>query len=280
LGYGSSATAINSTGQVTGSIYSGIQSVSITNTAAMCTVVCGYPMESEGRGEDMTVTISNSHAFRTGANGVGDTVFGTANGIASYGTAINDSGEVGGYIALANGTDEAFLTTAHGGLLVGLGVGAPGDSAEVLFLNNSGQAIIEDTTTADYYLYSGGSIVALTSLGSAEGDPVVGFNNAGQILLGDPDLLTPTTPGTDISTLPGAYSDVGTAGYAAVASAQGYAPTSGSTFFTDPSSSTDASFSAYSGSSAGSSVPAPASGLLLGFGILLARLRRRGRVSA
>ena len=81
-------------------------------------------------------------------------VFGTANGAASFGTVINSSGQVGGgYITLASGQTEAFLSTARGGLMVGLGAGASTDSTQVAFLNDSGQAIIWDTTSGMDYLY-------------------------------------------------------------------------------------------------------------------------------
>jgi hypothetical protein len=292
LGYGSTALGVNNTGQVTGTLFtnSQLEAADIENDQGGG--VAGY-----WNYPHINFNSGTNKAFRTGANASGLTVFGVANGVASTGTAINATGQVGGYITLSNGTEEAFLSTAHGGLLVGLGVGNPGDSAQVEFLNDLGQAIILDNTTDAYYLYSGGSDIAITSLGAAAYDPVVGFNDAGQILLADPEILTPTTPGTDISGLSGAYSNTGTYAYAALAASQGFAPTGGSTFFTDPAASDDSSFSTYSGPSTGggdpslsgggggggggSSVPTPASWALFGLGgLFAAAFRRRKSASA
>lgn len=191
----------------------------------------------------MVCTSGNTRAFRTGANGSGATVFGTGPGVSSFGNAINNAGQVGGYVTLASGQTEAFLTTAHGGLLVGLGVGAASDSTQVDFLNNLGQAIVDDTTSGVWYFYSAGVMVPVTSLGAAANDPVVGFNDAGQILFQDPQLYTPTESdwglASNLEQVSGALDITGTAAYASFVAAQAnLVPDSG--FFTDPVHSTDA----------------------------------------
>ena len=220
------SSGINATGQVTGGLY----------TSALTT--------------GSTLGVGNTLAFRTGSNGAGTRLFGTANGISSMGTAINSSGQVGGYITLASGQTEAFLSTARGGLMVGLGAGASTDSTTVEFLNDSGQAIVLDSTTGIYYLYSAGYIVSVSSLtgqqetvsnGQCTANCVVGFNNLGQILLDGSTLLTPTSSNwssaTAMSTYSGATLISSTSQFSSIASAQnGITPTS--TFYTDPSTST------------------------------------------
>jgi PEP-CTERM motif len=229
LGFGGVTGGINSTGQMTGAFYNA-------------------PLEIENyQGVDSFPNGGTAQAFRTGANGVGTTLFGVANGVSSQGVAINDAGQVGGFVTLAGGQTEAFLTSTHGGLLVGLGAGSSSDSTQVDFLNNSGQALIDDTTTGVWYLYASGVITNLYSLVPTwDGSSVVGFNDAGQILFSDPDLETPDPSQLTAANLANVYggTDVTTTqAFQDMASAQGLAPDAG--FFTDPNSSDDPSFSSY-----------------------------------
>lgn len=218
LGYGSTAAALNDAGQVTGSVYtSAAGSYETIQENLGSTVVGVWNLQ--------TTNSFNTRAIRTGANASGLTVFGTANGLSSTGLAINNAGQVGGYLTLAGGQTEAFISSAHGSLLVGIGAGSTGDSTQVDFLNGLGQAIVQDTSTGLWYLYSAGSVVPLTSLGSVAGDTVVGFNDAGQILLQDPQLLSPLTAQVDLQGLNGVISVADTDSYMAVASAEGVAPT-------------------------------------------------------
>jgi hypothetical protein len=278
LGHGSTALAINASGQVTGSLFT----VAPTNYT------------SDPYSYDSTLT-GPSRAYRSGANGsgTGQVVFGTGPGVSSTGLAINDSGIVGGYITLSSGQDEAFLTTSHGGLLVGLGTTSPTDSTATLFVNNSGQAIVEDMTTDRYYFYNAGAMVDVAALGGGtpEGDPVIGFNNLGEILLSDPDLLQ-VVNASNLSASnilsSGGFDVTTTQGFQDIANSQGVAPDA--SFFNTPNTSTDSSFTAYNSSSyqspvgsggapagGGSSVPEPGMFGLAGIGAMLLALGRRRR---
>jgi len=277
LGYGSRANALNASAQVTGAIYNG----PIAARADYIEQLVGGVDMGNWSYPSFSLAGINGQAFRTGANGAGVTLFGTGGGIASVGTAINDAGQVGGDITLAGGQTEAFITTATGSLMVGIGAGAPGDSTTVAYLNDLGQAIIEDNTRDSFFLYSDGEVVALTSLGAPAYDQVVGFNDAGQILLADPELLSPVTPVVSLASIAGAYANSSTGAYAAVAGAEGYAPTA--SFDANPTHSTDGAFAPYTpGSSPGGGSPVPAPGVLgllgAGFAMLLGARRRKGVV--
>jgi hypothetical protein len=105
--------------------------------------------------------------FHSTAGAAGFTTLGLANGVDDYSYAINDSGIVGGEILLASGQSEAYISTTHGGLLVGLGQTSPTDSTAVVSVNNQGQALLIDKTTGVAYEYSGGSLTPITNLYSA-----------------------------------------------------------------------------------------------------------------
>ena len=90
FGYGGFTGGVNATGEMTGGLYTSAAGQAYTGT-------------------------QYSVAFKTGSNGAGTQYFGTANGVYSAGTVINSSGQVGGYITLASGQTEAFLSTARGG---------------------------------------------------------------------------------------------------------------------------------------------------------------------
>lgn len=262
LGFGGIGNAVNLSGQVTGGLFLAAQT---PNSRAMP----GYVDAG---------TEPALEAFLTNANGAGVRLLGTANGVASEGFAVNDLGQVGGELVLASGQTEAFLTT-RSGTIVGLGAGNVGDSTATLFVNNLGQAIIRDFTgTYDpstdsftpggYYLYSGGKIVPITSLLPAGftwgwNEAVTGLDNNGDILLGDPMLLTAPTDWSAIGGAQGAVDVLSTDVYAQVSSAQGGAGA-------------DASFLATPSSGAPTAgVPEPATFGLLGLGALLAARRSR-----
>lgn len=265
LGYGGITTGVNSTGQVTGGLFQAMSQMNPPNYQTLN--LTGIT------GTDNIYSVGV--AFKTGANGVGTQAFGTANGVESQGTVINSAGQVGGYIVLANNQTEAFLSTARGGLMVGLGAGAATDSTTVAFLNDNGQAIIYDSTTNTYYLYSAGVIVPVSSLTNGNTSAVIGFNNNGDIILQDPTYYTVSSASdlsaSTLSGLSGAVSLSSTSVYQAVSAAQGGA-TPTSTFYTDPAASTSTISLTSVG---GSGVPGPATGALLALALLGSVLARR-----
>lgn len=160
LGFGGSAASINNAGQVAG----------VLNQAD-----------------------GSARAFYTAANGGATHVLGAGPGVSSAATVIADDGQVGGFVTLASGQVEAFLTTIHG-TLVGIAAGASTDNTETIYANSLGQAIVDDLSSQSYYLYSSGTLVPVASLfsGGLPSDYVVaGLDNAGQILIQDPELVSP-----------------------------------------------------------------------------------------
>ena len=96
LGAGTTATGINSTGQVTG--------------------------------------LSSNVPFVTGANGVGMTLLGNppGQGGVGYAQGINDTGQVVGYFVTYAGVEHAFATSANGASMIDLGtLGGSTSSADL-----------------------------------------------------------------------------------------------------------------------------------------------------
>ena len=247
LGFGGFGTGINSLNEVVGSDF---MSADLQQ--------CGFGACSG--------PLPNTEAFVTGVNGTNVRFLGVANGVASAATAINNAGQVGGYVTLANGNTEAFLTTAGGTLMVGLDSNS---DSKVLFLNNAGEAIVQDD--AGFWLYNAGTLINIYNLFSST-DPiqnesivgVAGLSDTGQILLdvfgpnGDPGLLSIPTgqslpDGIDIRT---------TSGFSQIAAAEGSTPDA--SFFTDQTS-------------GGASVPEPGLAGLLGLGLAAGFMRRKRR---
>jgi probable HAF family extracellular repeat protein len=260
LGFGGFGTAINSFNRVVGTDY-----------VSANTQSCSFGFCSGA--------LPNTEAFVTGVNGTNPRFLGFANGVSSAATAINNAGQVGGYVTLADGTTEAFLTTVGGTLMVGLDSNS---NSTIDFLNNSGQAIVQDDT--GFYLYNAGFLYSMYDLF----DPatlagisilgVAGFNDAGQILLEvsnggvDPGLLSSPTGEALPSNLGSDIRD--SSGFASIAAAVGGTP--GASFFTDPTGpySGDVPIPSDGGDT---SVPEPGLAGLLGFGLLAAGLARRKR---
>ena len=249
-GLGASVAAVNATGQVVGT----------TTTNA---------------------TSGTTAAFLTGSNASGATILGTANGVSSAATTVNSSGQVGGYITLASGQTETFITNARGGIFVGIGAGASTDSTTIVSLNVSGQAIVNDTTTGAQYFYSSGVIVPMSSIFTPTSSCSVGcapsaaiaIDNYGQIVFSDPTLFTPNVADysqSQLLALTGAVSLTSTSVYQAVAASQG-SPTLSTSFTqnTPPQTSPPPA----------SGVPAPLSLGLLGLGVALLLIRKRSALS-
>lgn len=270
-------------------VYSAIYSIANNTTTiiqdgGLQDTISGVNNTGQATGYVLNPVTYYSNAYRTGADGSSVQLFGTANGVSSDGLAVNDNGQIGGFITLASHQTEAFITTARGGLLVGLGAGAPTDSTQVDFLNNNGQAIIYDSTTSIYYLYSAGYVVPVSSvtgapeIASSNGcaqNCVAGLNNNGQILLSDPTLYSLTSASALSASAMASYSNSTlistTSTFQAVSTAQGGA-TPTSTFYSDPAAST----STISTSSLQTGVPEPDTlGLLAlaAFAMLIVRKR-------
>jgi probable HAF family extracellular repeat protein len=155
----SSATGINSTGQVVGTYYD---------------------------------ALGNAHAFVTGANGTGISDLGSLGG-GEYGTAINASGQTTGEIFSTDfSTADLLRTTGTSatdlGTLEGSGTYMFGQG-----INDAGAIVgisYNPTTGSNTpFLYSAGTIVDLTTLvnatlaGAVSFSGAPGINDAGQILL-------------------------------------------------------------------------------------------------
>jgi probable HAF family extracellular repeat protein len=87
-----------------------------------------------------------SHAFVTGANGTGVTDLGTLGGDESYGTAINDAGQVVGWAETQEGIRHAFITGPDGTGMTDLNLvfGLPHGVilTETMDINNMGQVVV------------------------------------------------------------------------------------------------------------------------------------------
>jgi LPXTG-motif cell wall-anchored protein len=176
-----------------------------TNRVAGTAVIGGSPIFGGGK----------EVGFVTGPNGTGLTLIGNSSGFSeTLVNTVNDFGQIGGWLetqdSSGNATGEsAFITNRTTGAIIGIGVGNLGDFTQTDFLNNAGQAIIEDDTNHQYYLYNGGTIYSVDALFGL--DPsmdwtVVGLTSSGGIVLQDPGIYTVTefpTDGTDNTTTDG-----------------------------------------------------------------------------
>ena len=263
LGFGGVGTGINTIGQVVGNDYLS------ANTQQCFSFGCFGPAP-------------NTEAFITAANGGTVKFLGLDGGVGTTATSVNNAGEVGGYVTLASGQTEGFITTTAG-LFTAATPGASTDNTAVEFLNAAGQAIIDDKTTNTWYLDNNGNMVSIASLfapGALDGvtiDAVVGFNNLGQILLqvsdtatGDPGLFISPNAGV---ALPTGQSVQSTAAFTQMADAQG-GQTPDASFFTTITGDADLPGTP-DGAGGGSSVPAPLSSGLMGLGFALVGFARR-----
>jgi hypothetical protein len=252
LGYGDAVVGISSnTNQIVGNLFK-----------------TSGPLDQFGNGTQV--------AFSTAANGGAVTLVQTAAGTSTVATSINDLGQVGGYEITASGQDLAFMTAPGGSLPVGLGAGATGDNTLTLFVNNLGEAIVEDRSNDNYYLYYQGTDYDLTTLlGIAFPDPIVGLDNFGDILLQDPTLFQ-----VNLASLTGGTTNSTTDTFAQIAAQVGEPASSfyASESYGEPGGGTGVGGDFGGG---GSSVPEPGLLGLLGLGTLAAILgRRRSRAEA
>jgi len=183
LGYGGNGVALNATGQVVGNDFMAAQ-----------TCIGGYGAQCQNG----YFTTPNTEAFVTAANGgavtyLGATI-GTTVGVSSTATSVDNAGAVGGYITLADGQTQAFISDPGSSNAL-VAVDTPDDTGgydytQTLFLNNAGQAVIWDQSTNTYWLDNGGTDYLVSSLFASSAIPsgdyingVAGLNDAGEILI-------------------------------------------------------------------------------------------------
>ncbi|HEY1091828.1 MAG TPA: PEP-CTERM sorting domain-containing protein [Burkholderiaceae bacterium] len=150
-----------------------------------------------------------THAFLTGANGVGMNDLGALNAASSNGYDLNDSGQVVGMLTFADGSMRGFMAGAQGQSMVPIGLA--GFYSGVYAVNNQGVAVGQMSTSslryvAGYYsahaFVTGPGGVGITDLNDLVALPdghyfidVFDINDAGQILAIDEldrsYLLTP-----------------------------------------------------------------------------------------
>jgi probable HAF family extracellular repeat protein len=188
LGANTYATAINDSGEVTGS-----------NGQAF--------VETDGQVQNLAMPSGMEWSAAYGINGAGEVVgdgelangtfrgliwspdgsvvmLGTFGGSSSQATDVNDNGEVVGFASLANGYQHAF--SAMDDMLINLGT--LGESSYAYGVNDTGEIVgysYLDNGAQHAFLYDDGSMLDLNSLLPANSgwvlEEALGINNAGQI---------------------------------------------------------------------------------------------------
>ncbi|MEP6879317.1 MAG: PEP-CTERM sorting domain-containing protein [Nitrosospira sp.] len=163
LGYPTTPSGINATGQVVG-------------------------VFSAGGG--------NQHAFITGPNGVGMTDLGTLGGGYSSASDINDAGQVVGVSYTTAGVSHAFITGPNGAGMTDLGtLGGSVDYSYATCVNDAGRVVGVSYTAAgtQHAFITGPNGVGMTDLGTLGGNVsfAFGINNAGQVV----GVSSPSSPG-------------------------------------------------------------------------------------
>lgn len=197
------AFGINDSGQVTGHNKSNHAFIADTNGTGVTDLgTLGGTSSSYSSGYSVGLAINNSgqvagysyvdsnyrtHAFITGANGVGMTDLGTLGGIESYATDINDSGQVVGYSnPLHSGILHAFITGPNGVGMTDLGT-LGGYYSYATGINNSGQVTGFSTTASEaYYIafITDANGTNMTSIGTLGGirSWATDINDSGQVV--------------------------------------------------------------------------------------------------
>jgi probable HAF family extracellular repeat protein len=213
LGANTYATAINGSGEVTGS--NGQAFVVVDGQVQSLATLSGIEWsaaygindagEAVGDGELANGTFRGL-IWSPGGSAV---LLGTLGGASSQATDVNDSGEVVGFASLASGYQHAFSMT--GGAMIDLGT--LGGSSYAYGVNDSGQVVGYSYLAGgaqDAFLYYDGSMLDLNSLLPANSGWVLeeafGINDSGQITGmglydGQQTAFLMTDPG-DVSAVP------------------------------------------------------------------------------
>lgn len=153
-------------------------------------------LNSSGEVTGWTVTAGGAvHSFITGANGVGMTLLGTppGQGGVSYAQSINDSGQVAGYFVTWGGVEHAFATGANGASMTDLGT-LGGSTSLAAGINASGKVVGSSATSTpyQYHAFISGSAGGMADLGpgyafaiNATGQ-VAGYSASGRAFLTGP----------------------------------------------------------------------------------------------
>jgi probable HAF family extracellular repeat protein len=188
LGANTYATAINSSGEVTGS--NGQAFVVVDGQVQSLATLSGvewsaaYGINSAGEVVGDGELANGTFRGLVWSSGGSAMLLGTLGGASSQATDVNDSGEVVGFASLASGYQNAFSMT--GGVMTDLGT--LGGSSYAYGINDSGEIVGYSYLTdgaQDAFLYYDGSMLDLNSLLPANAgwvlEEALGINNAGQI---------------------------------------------------------------------------------------------------
>jgi probable HAF family extracellular repeat protein len=189
----STASGINTSGQVVGSSYSAVEGFkaflysggTVTELGTLTGGVNSYARAINTGGQIVgagDTTGGLYHAFLYSAGTMTD--LGTLpGGTASYAYAINDSGQIAGYSDTTGGAQHAFLYSS--GTMTDLGT-LPGGSASYAYgINNSGQIVgysVTGSGAAHAFLYSAGIMTDLGTLAGGSASYAYGINSSGHVV--------------------------------------------------------------------------------------------------
>lgn len=168
----------------------------------------GYGINNSGQvvGSSYKAGDTKTHAFITGANGIGIIDLGTLGGASSTAFAVNASGQVVGYAQTVGYTKEhAFVTGANGVGMKDLGT-LGGDTSRATGINDAGR-VVGDSSTATmgtvraFASTAGGT--GMSDLGTPAGNSTAaGINGAGRVV-GNAEAISGFAANADGSGLSG-----------------------------------------------------------------------------